>query len=179
MCTFAIVIQGIGNKIGTIQDLFTKPVLVFGCGNILLGDDGFGPAVIDHLLANFDLPSEVAAFDAGTGIREILFDLVLMADRPEVIFIVDAAFESGKRPGEIFEMDISRIAPNKTSDFSLHMFPSIKLLDDLQNGAGVKVRVLAVQAESMPGEIRPGLSDSVKAAVPDACQWLLRQIISK
>jgi coenzyme F420 hydrogenase subunit delta len=164
---------------GTIEDLFSKPVLIFGCGNILIGDDGFGPAVIDHLLANFDLPSEVAAFDAGTGVREMLFDLVLMAKRPEVIFIVDAAFEPGKRPGEIFEMDINRISPRKMNDFSPHMFPSINLLQDLQDRAGVRVRVLAVQAESVPEEIRQGLSGSVKAAVPEACQWLLRQIISQ
>ena len=168
--------SGTGNHTGTIQDLFTKPVLIFGCGNILIGDDGFGPAVIDHLLANFDLSPDVAAFDVGTRIREILFDLMLMADRPKVIFIVDAVFESGKRLGEIFEIEIAQIAPKKANDFSLHMFPSINLLNDLQNGAGVKIRVLAVQAEKMPDKIRQGLSDSVKAAVPGACEWLLRQI---
>jgi coenzyme F420 hydrogenase subunit delta len=168
--------SGTASLTGTIEDLFTKPVLIFGCGNILIGDDGFGPAVIDHLLANFDLPSEVAVFDVGAGIRDILFDLVLMAHRPAVIFIVDAAFESGKRPGEIFEMDISQIAPKKVNDFSVHMFPSINLLKDLQDGAGVKVRVLAVQAERMPDEILQGLSDSVKAAVPRACEWLFREI---
>ena len=97
----------------TIQDLFTKPVLVFGCGNILIGDDGFGPAVIEHLLANFDLPPEVAAFDVGTGVREILFDLVLMPDKPKAILIVDAVFESGKRPGEIFEIDVGQIPAKK------------------------------------------------------------------
>ncbi|MGO9313789.1 MAG: hydrogenase maturation protease [Syntrophobacteraceae bacterium] len=166
----------IGTKMSTIQDLFTKPVLIFGCGNVLIGDDGFGPAVIDHLLANFDLPGGVAAFDVGTSARELLFDLVLMPDKPKVIFIVDAVFESGKPPGEIFEIDVSQIPSKKVNDFSLHMFPSVNLLNDLQDGAGVKVRVLAVQAERMPDEIRQGLSDSVSAAVPAACEWLLRQI---
>ncbi len=166
----------IENRTGTIQDLFTKPVLIFGCGNILIGDDGFGPAVIDHLLANFDLSPDVAVFDVGTGIRGILFDLMLMAHKPKVIFIVDAAFESGKRPGEIFEIEIGQIAPKKVNDFSLHMFPSINLLKDLQNGAGVKIRVLAVQAERMPDKIEQGLSDSVKAAVPGACEWLFSQM---
>jgi coenzyme F420 hydrogenase subunit delta len=89
---------------------------------------------------------------------------------------VDAAFESGKRPGEIFEIEIGQIAPKKVNDFSLHMFPSINLLNDLQNGAGVEIRVLAVQAEKMPDKIQQGLSDLVKAAVPGACEWLVRQI---
>ena len=160
----------------TIEDIFTKPVLIFGCGNVLIGDDGFGPAVVDHLLENFNLPAHVAALEVGTSIREILFDLVLMPNRPKEIFIVDAVFESGRPPGEIFEIDVSEIPAQKVNDFSLHMFPSVNLLHDLQNGAGVKIRVLAVQVEKMPDEIRPGLSDSVKAAVPKACEWLLREI---
>lgn len=160
----------------TIEDLFTKPVLIFGCGNVLIGDDGFGPAVIDHLLENYKLPEHVAALEVGTSIREILFDLVLMPNKPKEIFIVDAVFESGKPPGEIFEIDVSQIPAKKINDYSLHMFPSVNLLHDLQEGAGVKVRVLAVQVENMPDEIRPGLSDSVKASVSKACEWLLREV---
>lgn len=160
----------------SIQDLFTKPILVFGCGNVLIGDDGFGPAVIDHLSGNFDLPPHVAAMDVGTSIREILFDLLLMPERPRAMFIVDAVFESERQPGEIFELDIRSIPQKKVNDFSLHMFPSVNLLNDLQDGAGVKIRVLAVQAGKMPDEIEPGLSDPVKAAVPKACEWLLREI---
>ena len=33
-----------------------KPILIFGCGNVLFGDDGFGPAVTDALMANYDIP---------------------------------------------------------------------------------------------------------------------------
>ncbi|MHC1727751.1 MAG: hydrogenase maturation protease [Syntrophobacteraceae bacterium] len=160
----------------SIRDLFTKPVLIFGCGNVLIGDDGFGPAVIDHLLENFELPAQVAAMDVGTSIREILFDLLLMSERPRAMFIVDAVFESARQPGEIFEIDISGIPQKKVNDFSLHMFPSVNLLNDLQDGAGVKIRVLAVQAGKMPDEIQPGLSAPVEAAVPKACEWLLREI---
>jgi Ni,Fe-hydrogenase maturation factor len=56
------------------------------------------------------------------------------------------------------------------------MFPSVNLLKVLRERAGVDIRVLAVQAERMPDEIRQGLSDSVSAAVPGACQWLLDRI---
>jgi coenzyme F420 hydrogenase subunit delta len=29
-----------------------KPIIIFGCGNILFGDDGFGPAVAEELQQN-------------------------------------------------------------------------------------------------------------------------------
>ncbi|MEM5788930.1 MAG: hydrogenase maturation protease [Syntrophobacteraceae bacterium] len=160
----------------TIQDLFTKPVLIFGCGNILMGDDGFGPAVIDHLQENYRLPSHVAALDVGTSIRELLFDLVLMPERPRIIYIVDAVFNSEHLPGEIFETDIARIPSIKVNDFSLHQFPSVNLLRELQDGAGVRVRVLAVQVGKIPEEIGQGLTEPVRAAVPRASGWLFKEI---
>ncbi len=54
-----------------------KSVLIFGCGNILYGDDGFGPAVIEHLFHHYQLPEGRPGLDVGTCIRDILFDLVL------------------------------------------------------------------------------------------------------
>ncbi len=160
----------------TMRELFTKPVLIFGCGNTLIGDDGFGPAVVDHLLGNYELPSHVAALDVGTSIREILFDLVLMSERPKFIYIVDSVFDSPHGPGEIFEIDVAQIPSIKVNDFSLHQFPSVNLLRELQDGAGVTVRVLAVQVGRVPEEIGPGLSEPVKAAVPRACEWLLGEV---
>lgn len=161
---------------GTVQDLFDKPVLVFGCGNTLVGDDGFGPAVIDYLSAHYTLPSHAAAFDAGTGIRELLFDLALMPKKPRLIFIIDAVSDSPNAPGEIFEIDMNLIPAIKVNDFSLHQFPSVNLLRELREDAGVEIRVLAVQAKEIPEEVRPGLSDQVRAAIPRACEWLVRAI---
>lgn len=161
---------------GTVQDLFDKPVLVFGCGNTLVGDDGFGPAVIDYLSAHYTLPSHAAAFDAGTGIRELLFDLALMPKKPRLIFIIDAVSDSPNAPGEIFEIDMNLIPAIKINDFSLHQFPSVNLLRELREDAGVEIRVLAVQVKEIPEEVRPGLSDQVRAAIPRACEWLVRAI---
>ena len=30
--------------------------VIFGCGNLIMGDDGFGPAVIEELKENYQLP---------------------------------------------------------------------------------------------------------------------------
>ena len=34
-------------------DIPSKNILIFGCGNILFGDDGFGAAVVKHLQENY------------------------------------------------------------------------------------------------------------------------------
>ena len=159
-----------------IQEIFDRPVLIFGCGNVLLGDDGFGPAVMERLARDYTLPSQIAAVDVGTSIRDLLFDLLLVPTKPKRIFIVDAVSQPGRLPGELFELDLRELPVYKTNDFSLHQFPSVNLLEELENSAGVDVRVLVVQAGEIPEEVRPGLSIEVEAAVPAACAWLWEQI---
>jgi coenzyme F420 hydrogenase subunit delta len=76
-------------------------VTVFGCGNPLFGDDGFGPAVIDRL-ARHPLPEKVRLIDAGTGIREHLLDYLLApAERPGTLIIADACFHRDRAAGEL------------------------------------------------------------------------------
>ena len=46
--------------------------LVLGIGNTLLGDEGVGGAVIDHLHANGGIPADVGLLDGGTGSMVLL-----------------------------------------------------------------------------------------------------------
>ena len=65
--------------------------VIFGCGNLIMGDDGFGPKVIEQLTSGYVLPQWAVAIDAMTGIREYLFDYLLSENgRPEHIIILDA-----------------------------------------------------------------------------------------
>lgn len=159
-----------------LQDLYSKPILIFGCGNPLFGDDGFGPEVIAYLHENFSLPSCVEAVDVGTSIGDYLFDFLLTPDKPSHIFIVDAISQPQRQPGEIFELDIENVPVNKSSDFSLHQFPSVNLLLEMRDSGGIQVHILAVQVKCIPDFVQPGLSAEVKAAIPQACMWLLRQV---
>lgn len=151
-------------------------VFVYGCGNTLMGDDGFGPAVINHLLAQHRLPASVWAEDVGTSIRDLLFDLLLAPEKPRLILIIDAARQPGRPAGELFELPVDQIATDKVNDFSVHHFPSLNLLQELAETGGVQVSILTVQIEQIPAEIQPGLSPAVAAAIPAACQWVLTQI---
>jgi coenzyme F420 hydrogenase subunit delta len=149
--------------------------VIFGCGNTILGDDGFGPAVIAELEASCALPDAIALVDAGTGIREYLFDYLLSSEcRPERVIILDAVDFPDRRPGEVFTIDISSIPAKKIHDFSLHQFPSINLLQELQAHTGMRVDVLAAQVESLPDEIAPGMSSTMTGAVGAACKKIFQ-----
>ncbi len=152
--------------------------VIFGCGNLIMGDDGFGPAVIEELNTKHILPETVTTVDAGTGVREYLFDYLLTEEgRPERVIILDAVDFPDRKPGDVFKIDASSIPPKKIHDFSLHQFPTVNLLVELEEHTGMSVDILAAQVEYIPDEIEPGLSPSMQKAIPTACEKIL-QILS-
>lgn len=158
------------------QELRSKSTLVFGCGNTLMGDDGFGPAVIDHLIQNYPLPDRVLAEDVGTGIRDLLFDLLLDPPPSCRILIIDAAHREGLAVGQLAEIELGQVEPAKSNDFAVHQFPSLNILEELSRLEGIEVKILTVRAGEMPGEVRQGLSPEVRDAVPPACDWIMEHV---
>jgi len=70
----------------------TAPVVVIGIGNVLLGDDGFGPTVIGMLAAQWELAHEVELIDAGTpGL-----DLAGRICGRDSVILIDAVAGSGE-----------------------------------------------------------------------------------
>lgn len=148
-----------------------KEILIAGCGNKLFGDDGFGPEVVDYLLSHCNIPDNICLLDVGTGIRKILFTISLSEPRPKVIVIIDAV-DKGKKPGEIFEITLDEVPPEKIDDFSIHQVPSSNLLKELRDLCAVNVRVMACQIKAIPEIMQSGLSEPVKKAVPLMAQWI-------
>ncbi|MDI6852426.1 MAG: hydrogenase maturation protease [Deltaproteobacteria bacterium] len=159
-----------------LSEIFDKSILIFGCGNILLGDDGFGPAVVKRLNDNHALPEHALALDMGTGVREVLFDLILSESKPEKIIIVDAVDHPGRQPGEVFEIAVEDIPAKKIADFSLHQFPTVNMLKELKDHTGIDITILAAQVQEIPEELREGLTPPLAAAVEEACRRILRNI---
>lgn len=155
--------------------IYEKRILIFGCGNTLFGDDGFGPEVVACLNRTHRFADDVLVLDAGTGIRDFIFDLLLMEDKPDQIFIIDAVTVDGRKKGELFEISLGDVPREKLSDFSLHQSPSSNLLAELKH-QGVKVRILCAHTDNVPDFICPGLSEELKNAVPKACEWIIEQI---
>jgi coenzyme F420 hydrogenase subunit delta len=159
-----------------IQDLFKKTVLILGCGNILFGDDGFGPEAIAYLEAHYPLPETVLAQDIGTGLQDFLFDLLIAPVKPKHIFILDAICRPDLKAGELFEIDLAQFSKGNTSGRTFHQFPSIGQLQELGGLTGVDIRIFVVQTKELPETVRPGLSPEVKDAIPRACDWLVKEI---
>ena len=136
-----------------LKDLFEKSVLIFGCGNILWGDDGFGPAVIQRLKEHYRLPDYVLAMDVGTSIRDILFDLVLSDKKPRRIFVIDAVEYPDRQAGRGLRNPGGRDTGQKTSDFSLHQFPTVNMLQELKEHSRIDIKIIVAQVESIPEEV--------------------------
>ncbi len=159
-----------------IRTMFEKNILIFGVGSILWGDDGFGPAVIDYLEKHYQLPQDVLALDVGTSIRDLLFDLILSEKKPQKIFILDAVEYPNRKPGEIFEIPVEGIPEKKVSDFSLHQFPTVNMLQELQDESSIEVKVIVAQAAEIPEEVKPGLSPAMTEAVKKAAELIMSYI---
>lgn len=156
-----------------VPEYVQKRVLILGVGNVLFGDDGFGPAAVDYILKNCAVPNDVYVMEVGTGAGDILFTVGLSPQKPQKIIILDAV-DMKRKPGEIFELSIDDLPTNKMTDFSLHLFPAANLLKELKEQMGVDTIILACQVEVIPEAVNPGLSDTVKQALPAAAEKALR-----
>jgi coenzyme F420 hydrogenase subunit delta len=158
-----------------MMDYWNKEILVLGCGNILFGDDGFGPAVVEYLQKNFEIPPKAHVINAGLSIRNILFTITLSDKRPKRIIIVDA-FDVGRPPGEIFELDIGEIPVKKIDDFSMHQLPTSNLLKELKDICDVDVKIISIQIQNIPEEVSPGLSQVIMDSIPTICEKILSAV---
>lgn len=161
-----------------VPEYCTKPVVVFGCGNILLGDDGFGPAVVKELHASGAVPECAEVIDAGTSVREFLFDIALSEQRPGLIVVIDAV-DVGRCPGEVFEIPLDDIPVVKVSDYSLHQAPTSNLLRQLRDHCGVDVSVIVCQVEQIPDEVKMDLSPAVQEAVIRATDLIENKFLKR
>ncbi len=161
-------------EISELPDYCTAGALVLGCGNPLVGDDGFGPAVAERLLSG-GLPQGICVINAGTGSRGLLFNLLTGPARPKGIIIVDA-LDAGRAPGELSWVDVDELSLEKAEDFSLHMTPASNMLYKLR-AMGVEVAILACQPSPLPDRMREGLSRDVERAVARAAEMVLERAL--
>ncbi len=153
-----------------------EEILVLGCGNILYGDDGFGPAVTDYLNANYKIPKNASVVNVGLASRGFIFDILLSEKRPKRVVIIDAIAHSDRKAGEIFEVPLSNLVKEKVDDFSFHQGPASNMLKELRDN-GVEVIIIACQPENIPREMTCGLSSVVQNSVPKASELIYNKYL--
>ena len=91
--------------------------LIIGCGNVLRGDDGAGPALVQRMLRR-ELPPRLRCVDAGTRGMHVVS---LMKGIRQVV-VVDAC-RTGNEPGTLLEVPAEQIERVSADDgVNLHAF---------------------------------------------------------
>lgn len=141
-----------------------EKVVVFCVGNMLMMDDGVGPAVFEELSTSYSLPPEIDLFDVGC----MSLNMVEMVDEADYLVTVDAVDGTEEPVGTIFEFAPEDMARHTGAMASLH---DLKLID-LFDAAGL----LGYEAEGKcfgmqvlnrsPETVTVGLSKPVFDALP-------------
>jgi hydrogenase maturation protease len=153
-------------------------VLVAGVGNVFLGDDGFGPEVIERL-AGRALPDDVRIVDFGIRAVDLAFALL---DRHELVVLVDAAPRGGT-PGTLYllEPDLAGAAGGELPIVAGHsLVPEqvLHLVRSLGAAGDAAIRVVGCEPAFIPDEpeIHVGLSPEVAGAVDGAVALVERLV---
>jgi hydrogenase maturation protease len=147
-------------------------IAILGIGNVLMGDDAFGPHVIKLLEARYRFPEHVAVVEAGTpGL-----DLTVHLDGLEALVVVDT-LEAAAAPGEIRVLDKTELLEKRpVQAMNLHE-PGLRealLTLEFSGGGPREVRLVGIVPERVDTGV--GLSPAVRAGVPRALAEALAQL---
>lgn len=137
----------------------TGTVVIIGCGNLLMGDDGVGVHAIRRLQAR-PLPPHVQTVEGGVAVWAVL----AAARRAAQLLLIDAVYGGGP-PGNIYRLTPADLTLPAARALSLHQFSLAEalLLAWWQGGLPTTV-IFGVE----PAAVAPGLtlSPPVVASLP-------------
>jgi hydrogenase maturation protease len=138
----------------------SRRLLVAGVGNVLRGDDGFGPAVVGRL---GELPAGVDVVETGIGGVALLAELMAGCDG---LVLVDAV-DQGAPPGTVFALEPDVRPGGHVPD--VHLVNPQRVLSMARSMGCLPERVLIVGCQpAATDELGAGLSPAVERAVPAA-----------
>lgn len=146
-----------------------RRILVAGVGNVLRGDDGFGPAVIGALEADGALPDGVRLVEVGIGGIGLVHELM---DGYDALVIVDAVHRDDP-PGSLYvlEPELPETVSHDELAADLHEVVPIRVLV-LARSLGILppvVRIVGCQPEEV-NEFSLDLTATVQRAVAGAVE---------
>lgn len=146
-------------------------VVVLGVGNLLLTDEGVGPALIARLGQRWAFPPHVELVDGATAGLE----LINVFGRAAHILVVDTVL-GGAEPGAVFLFhpdDVPREVRYRTSIHQISFMDAWNLARLL--GPVPEITIVGVQPEDMTTP-HVGLSDTLQQRLPQVEQVVLEEL---
>lgn len=139
---------------------FKGKTIIIGAGNILRGDDAFGPALVERLKGR----TKALLIDAGSAPENYLGKIV--KEKPDTVVIADAAhLDLG--PGEYDILEKKDIAG---AGFTTHDLSPAMFIEYLERETKADIWMLGVQAENI--DFGSEMSDSVKRALDEITELI-------
>jgi len=144
-------------------------VLVAGIGNIFLGDDGFGPEVMRHVVSRSggiddDIADGVHSVDYGIRGMHLAYDLL---EEWHALILVDAVPDRGV-PGTLHVFEADHESLSATAGLEAHSMDPAAVFATLTALGGTPPRTIVIGCEVQNVDEGMGLSEPVAAAVPAA-----------
>ncbi len=135
--------------------------LIVGCGNILYGDDGFGPEVIKYIQENnITFNGDTCVIDGATSAPHYIF--TLPQEKWKNIIIIDIA-SMNMKPGSIKVLELEDVH-EEDRYMDVHGLSATYPLHDLKDN--INIKIIAIQPENIPVEMELGLSETLESKIP-------------
>jgi hydrogenase maturation protease len=152
-------------------------IFVAGIGNKYMGDDGFGPRVIEELLTR-ELPENVEARDVG------LCGITLAPDLGDYDHIIFAdAVNTGGKLGTIYRTEIraeevEAMKPEGPNPFniSIHEARLEELLSFAKTIGTLPPTIVVIGCEVQDAQLGEDMSPEVATAIPSAVETILDEL---
>jgi hydrogenase maturation protease len=146
---------------------------VYGLGNVLRRDDGFGPSAVRRLVSRWAFPDTVRVEDLGTPGLDLPMHLVDL----QTLLFVDTVSAVGA-PGTIVVLDKAaildgHIAGRRQTTHEAGVREAILTADLIGRGADDVLLIGAIPTDLSSG---PGLSPAVEAAIDPTCARILAEL---
>ncbi|GFO70516.1 membrane protein [Geomonas limicola] len=126
-------------------------ILIYGAGNLILSDEGFGVHFVRHLEKNYEVPDNVELYDGGTLGIMVHFKF----EEADKVILVDVVATQGE-PGDIFRYEREDIMlkkiPVKMSPHQIGL-QEMLLLSEMRDAPKPDLTFYGIIAQSLdPGD---------------------------
>ncbi|MCM8823339.1 MAG: hydrogenase maturation protease [Candidatus Omnitrophica bacterium] len=150
-----------------------KDILIIGCGNILLGDEGIGVWVIRELMKmKRKLPPNIELLDGGTKGLELVYYI----EEAERVFIIDAVRTDGEG-GEIYRFTPSSYEEKiyALGKFSSHDF-GLKEIFNIMRQLKIEREIIIFGIEPYEIKLNMSLSRRMRKKIPKIIGVILEEV---